>query len=131
MRPFAILWSLLAVALCGCSDATRPQEKLSQQISKADHIEVTNRYSAFGATITGADVSTLTAAVKSAAKKTAGANLDWMNPRCWDVEFYTGTNRLGGFPIFYGIFKLEGVEYGDGSGVVEAFWKKLEKGRTQ
>jgi hypothetical protein len=104
---------------------------LAQHFSTADHIEATNRYFAFGATITGAGVSSLTAAVKSARKKITGTGLDWRDPRCWDVEFYSGTNHLGGFPTFSGIFKLEGVEYRDGTGVMEEFWKKLEKDRTR
>ena len=131
MKHFTFLWSLLAFALCGCSDATRPPAKFSQQLSTADRLEVTNRYFAFGTTITGADVSSLTTAVKSATKKTAGTNLDWMSPSSWEVVFYAGTNRLADIPICHGIFKLEGVEYNDGTGFAEQFWKKLEEDRIR
>ena len=119
------------LALCGCSDATQPPAKFSQQLSTADRLEVTNRYFAFGTTITGVDVSSLTMAVKSAKKKTWGQPMDWGSPFVWDVEFYAGTNHLAGIPICYGIFKLEGVEYIDGTGVVEEFSKKLEKDRMR
>ena len=130
MKYFTIFWSLLAFALCGCSDATRPPTEFSQQLSTADRLEVTNRYYAFGETLTGADVRSLTIAIESARKKTWGANMDWMSPRNWDVEFYAGTNHLAGLPICYGAFKIEGVEYSDSTGVVEDFWKKLEGLRT-
>jgi hypothetical protein len=48
------------------------------------------------------------------------------------VEFYAGTNDLAVMHLLkHGIFKLEGVEYIDGTGVAEAFWKKLEDDRTR
>ena len=131
MKHFTILWSLLAFTLCGCSDATRPLAKFSRQFSTADHLEVTNRYYAFGATITGADVSSLITAVKTATKKTGGTSLDWMSPITWNVELYTGTNRLVDIPICHGVFKLEDVEYNDSTGFVEKFWKKLEEDRIR
>jgi hypothetical protein len=127
MKRYAIFLSLVIVVLCGCSDATQPPARFSQQLSSADRLEVTNRQSAFGKTITGADVSSLTTAVKSAKKKTWGSGMDWMSPRSWEVAFFAGTNRLAVIPVCYGVFKLESVEYSDGTGVVEAFWKKLEE----
>ncbi len=57
--------------------------------------------------------------------------MDWMSPRSWDVKFYAGTNRLADIPVCYGVFRLEGVEYNDSTGVVEKFWKKLEEDRMQ
>lgn len=131
MRHYTTFSILLMFALCGCSEATHPPAEFSQPLSKADHVVVTNRFFAFGSTIAGAEVSNLAKAAKSAKKKTSGADLDWMSPRIWDVEFYAGTNRLAVIPIGYGEFKQKGVEYIDDTGVVEAFWKKLEEDRMR
>lgn len=76
-------------------------------------------------------MSNLAKAAKSAIKKTWGANLNWTDPNVWDAEFYAGTNELAVIQIAYGVFKLKDVEYSDGTGVVEAFWKKLEEARMR
>ena len=131
MIHFTIILSLLAFALCGCSVATRPPTKFSQQLSAADRLVVTNRYFSFGEIITGADVSSVTAAIKAARKKTWGANMDWSSDRVWDMEIDAGTNRLAVIPVCWGVFRLDGIEYNDGSGVLEAFWNKLEADRTR
>ena len=131
MKHFTIIWSLLAFALCGCSVAARPPAKFSQQLSAADRLVVTNRYFTFGETIAGADVSSVAAAIKSAMKKTWGTGMDWSSPRVWDIEFDAGTNRLAVIPVCWGVFRLDGIEYNDGSGVLEAFWNKLEADRTR
>jgi hypothetical protein len=131
MRQSALFSILLMFALCGCSEATHPPAEFWQSLSKADHVVVTNRFFAFGSTIAGAEVSNLVKAAKSAKKKTSGADLDWKSPRIWDAGFYAGTNCLTIVPIGFGEFKQEGVEYIDGTGVVEAFWKKLEEDRMR
>jgi hypothetical protein len=126
MERYMRFLSLVIFVLCGCSDATQPPARFSRRLSSADRLEVTNRHYAFGKTITGADISSLTTAIKSAKKKTWGARMDWNSPRSWEVEFFAGTNRLAVIPVCYGVFKLESAEYSDGSGLVKAFWKKLE-----
>jgi len=130
MKHCTTFWILLAFALCGCSNATRSPSGFLPQLSTADRLEVTNRYYAFGTTITGTDVRSLTTALTSAKKKTWGAGMDWTSPQSWDIEVYAGTNRLAGFPVCYGVFKIGGVEYSDGSGAAVVFWKKLETMRT-
>jgi len=126
MERYARFLSLVIFVLCGCSDVTQPPARFLQRLTTADRLEVTNRSYAFGTTITGADVRSLTTAIESARKKRLGAELDWRSPRTWDVEFFAGTNHLADLPICYGVFKIDGVEYWEGSGVTEAFWKKLE-----
>lgn len=126
-----LFYSVLAFALCGCSVATRQVAKFSQQLSPADRLVVTNRYYAFGATITGADVSSLVTAIKSSKTKKRGTGLDWGSPFVCNLEFYAGTNHLASVPTEYGVFNLDGVEYSDGSGVLEALFKKITGDRTQ
>jgi hypothetical protein len=131
MKYFVTFLSLLMLVLCGCSKPTHPPAELSQRIAEADHVVVTNHYRAFGSAMSGAEISSLAKAVASAKKKTVGADFDWMSPRVWDIEFYTGTNHLAVVPVCYGIFQLEGVEYADSTGVIEAFWKKLDEDRAR
>src|SRR5437588_10745343 len=131
MKRCTIFLSTFIFMLCGCSDATRPPAAISQRLSTADRLEVTNRYYGLGRTIAGSEVNNIAKAIGSARKKNWGAPLDWANPRVWDVEFCAGTRHLAAIPIDYGIFKLEGVEYSDATGVVEAFWKKLEDHSTR
>jgi hypothetical protein len=131
MRHYAAFWTLLMFALWGCSEATHPPAEFSKRLPTADRVVVTNRFSALGSTITGAEVSNLAKAAKSATRKTWGANMNWTDPNVWDAEFYAGTNELAVIPIVHGVFKLKDVEYSDGTGVVEAFWKKLEEGRMR
>jgi hypothetical protein len=133
MKCFATFLSLLMLVLFGCSKPTHPPVGLSQRIAEADHIVATNRNGiVFSCTKSGADVSGLATAVKSGTKKTWGTGLDWKSPFVWDVEFYTGTNALVVMHLLkHGFFQLEGVEYIDSTGGVEAFWKKLEDDRTR
>ena len=131
VRHHATFSTLLMFALCGCSDATHPPAEFSQRLSTADHVVVTNRFYALESTITGAEVSNLAKAAKSAKKKTWGANMNWTDHNVWDAEFYAGTNELAVIPMVHDVFKLKNVEYNDGTGVLEAFWKKLEEGRMR
>jgi hypothetical protein len=131
MRHYATFSTLLMFALCGCSEAMHPPAEFSQRLPTADHVFVTNRFYALGSTITGAEVGNLAKAAKSARKKTWGANMDWTVHNVWDAEFYARTNELVVIPIIYDVFKLKDVEYSDGTGVVGAFWKKLEEGRMR
>jgi hypothetical protein len=120
------------LVLCGCSKSMHPPEELSQRIAKADHVVATNRNGVvFICTKSGAEVSNLAKAVKSGTKNTLETDLDWTNPYDWDVDFYAGTNSLAVMHLLHGYFQLEGVEYIDGTGVAEAFWKKLEEDRTR
>jgi hypothetical protein len=131
MKHLRIFWILLALAFCGCSVATRTPAKFVRQLSSADRLVVTNRYYAFGAATTGTNVSSLIAAIKSSKTKKWGSNLDWEEPFVCDLEFYAGTNRLASIPTVYGVFNLDGVEYYDGSGVLEAFCTNVAGYRTR
>jgi hypothetical protein len=131
MNGRTIFLSVLIFVLWGCSEAKRPPAAVSQELSTADRLEVTNRGYGFGSTIAGAEVNDLAKAVTSAKRKTSGADLDWMSARIWNVEFCAGTNHLAAIPISCGVFKLQGVEYSDGTGVVEALWRKLEEHRIR
>ncbi len=122
-----LFYIVLVSALCGCSVATQPTTKLARQLSSADRLVVTNRHYAFGATITGTNVNSLVTAIKLSKTKKWGTRLDWENPFVCNLEFYAGTNHLASIPIEYGVFKLDGVEYSDGSGVLEALYKKSRK----
>lgn len=126
-----LLYIVLAFALCGCSVATRTPAKFSRQLSSADRLVITNRYYAIGATITGTNVSSVITAIKSSRTKKWGAGLDWGNPFVCNLEFYAGTNHLASIPTEYGVFNLDGVEYSDGSGVLESFSKKVARDRTR
>lgn len=57
--------------------------------------------------------------------------MDWESPFVCNLEFYAGTNLLASVPTVYGVFNLDGVEYYDGSGVLQAFCKKVAGGRTR
>lgn len=115
---------VLAFALCGCSGATGIPTKFVQQLSSTDQLVVTNRYYAFGTTIAGTNVNNLVTAIKSSKTKKWGASMDWGSPSVCNLEFYAGTNHLISIPAEHGVFKLDGVEYNDGSGVLEAFCRK-------
>ena len=127
MKSAAALWGVLAVGLLGCSDTTRPPTQYLQQLSAADHLVATNRYYGVGATLTRADADALATAIASARKNTLGAPMAWTdNPRSWDLKFHGVTNGVLVIPTCYGLFRLGGVEYRDGSGVLDAFWKRWE-----
>jgi hypothetical protein len=128
--PFLIL---LMLALCGCSKPmpSHPPAEFSQRLSRADRLEATNVYYAMGFTNAGADTTNLANAIKAATEKTWGTSCDWMSPRIWKVTFFSGTNELAVVPIGYGLFNLNGVEFGDPSRVVESFWKRLDELGTQ
>ncbi|HZL14005.1 MAG TPA: hypothetical protein VFC85_07655 [Verrucomicrobiae bacterium] len=131
MKYITIFSILLAFALCGCSVSTRPSAKFSRQISSADRLLVTNHYYAFGATVTGTNVSNLITAIKLARTKRWGTDLDWGDPFVCNLVFYAGTNQLASIPTVYGVFNLDGVEYSDVSGVLNAFCKNVAGDRTR
>ena len=127
MKHYAIYFTLLTLAICGCSKTAHPPAEFCQRLSTADHIVVTNRFRAFGTVISGAEVSSLGKAVATASKKLTGASTF-----CdWDVDFFAGTNHLAGIRLHDSTIMVEGVEYSDGTGVVEAFWEKLERDRER
>ncbi|HEY5233651.1 MAG TPA: hypothetical protein VIK35_08970 [Verrucomicrobiae bacterium] len=131
MKYLTIFLIFLAFALCGCYVSTQPSAKSSRQISSADRLVVTNRYYAFGATITGTNVSCLITVIKSARTKRWGTDMDWGDPFVCNLVFYAGTNQLASIPAVYGVFNLDGVEYSDVSGVLEAFCKNVAGDRTR
>lgn len=56
--------------------------------------------------------------------------MDWEDPFVCKLEFYVGTNHVAGVPADRGVFNLDGVEYYDGSGIMEALCKKVTENRT-
>jgi hypothetical protein len=125
MKRYATFLSLIVFALGGCSKPTHPTSEFSQRLSTADRLVATNHHSGFGCTIAGTEVSNLAEKIKSARKKTYGANLDWTSFHVWSLKFYSGTNLLADVPMGYGELKLEGVEYVDGTGTIETFWENV------
>jgi len=122
MKHLATFLILAVFVVSGCSR----QKELAQSLSAADHIVATNRYQTFGCTISGPEVGKLAQAVGSASRPSGLAGMDVQNPNDWDLEFYAGTNSLAVMHLLnHGFFQLEGVEYDDGTGVAETFWKKL------
>jgi hypothetical protein len=45
----------------------------------------------------------------------------------WDVQFYAGTNFLAVIHVQDRAFWIGGTQYSDGSGVLKAFYERLEK----
>jgi hypothetical protein len=130
LHYYATFLSLLMLVLCGCSK----QKHFSQLLSAADHVAATNRNGqVFGCIVSGAEVSNLAKAVASAKRPYGLKALDFTrDPFNWDLEFYAGTNSLAVMHLLgNGFFNLEGVQYCDGTGVAEAFWKKLEADRMR
>jgi len=127
MKHCAIFLSLLIIALCGCSNSTQPPAAFSQQLSTADRLVATNRYFAFGSTVTGTEVSSLAKAVTSAKRQTLGAATD-----CdWDADFFAGTNHLAVIHLHDSVISVDGIQYRDDSGVVTKFWQKPLTERTR
>jgi hypothetical protein len=127
MKYFATFLSLLMFVLCGCSKPTHPSAEFSQRISEADHVVVTNRYLAFGSTISGAEIGSLAKAVASAQRMTLGADTD-----CdWDADFFSGTNRVAVIHLHDSVIMLDGIQYRDGSGVMTHFWQELLAKRSK
>jgi hypothetical protein len=57
-----------------------------------------------------------------------GAPVAWEDyPRRWDVEFHQGSNQVLVISICYDVFRLGGIEYRDGSGIVRSFFERWEK----
>ena len=57
--------------------------------------------------------------------------MDWGSPSVCNLEFYAGTNHLVSVPAEHGVFKLDGVEYYDSSGVLEALCGKVIGDRSR
>jgi hypothetical protein len=118
----------MALMLFGCSKLAH----LSQRLSTADRVVVENtNATAFSRTVTGVDVSNLITAIKSSKTKKWGTGMDWESPFVCDLEFYAGTNHLASIPTVYGVFNLDGVEYYDGSRVLETFCTNVAGYRTR
>jgi hypothetical protein len=127
MRCFATFLSLLMLVLCGCSKPTHPPAELSQRLAEADHVVVTNRYLAFGSTMSGAEIGSFAKAVQSAKRVTYGTDTD-----CdWDADFFSGTNRLEVIHLHGDVVMFDGVQYRDDTEVVSRFLKKLQDERTR
>ena len=116
----------LLVGLCGCSKPAQPPATLVQQISQADRIVVTNRYLGVAFTITGDEAGSVGRAVTSAKRdeNAYAATFDW------DVQFYAGTNFLTVISFQDRAFLAGGTQYSDDTGVLKAFYQKLER-RTE
>jgi hypothetical protein len=118
---------LALVAFPGCS---KPPVNWAQPLTGIDRLVVTNQAFAVGETFTGQEAFSVVEAVKSARRKTVGADLDWADPRVWQMSFMAGTNTQAVVPFCFGIIRLDGVEYQDSSGVLTSLWKKLESKRS-
>jgi hypothetical protein len=121
MKYRTTFWSLMILGLCGCSKPTHLPADISQRLSTADHIVVTNHSRAFGTDVLGAEVGSLAKAVASAKQDRfpASAMFDW------DIEFYTGTNFLTVIHLQDRVFMLGDTQYSDDTGVLKTFWQKL------
>lgn len=117
MKYRTTFWSLLVFALCGCSRPAHPPAN----IATADRVVVTNRFSAFGLTVTGADASRLATAVAAAAQDRLPATAIFD----WELEFYAGTNFLTLIHLQDRAFMLSNNQYSDDTGVLKTFWQKL------
>ena len=114
---------LLLTAFCGCSRTAEPPAEFARQISFADRIVVTNRYGATTFAITGEEVGRIGKAVASAKrdKNSYQAIFDW------DVQFYADTNLLTVIRLQDAAFLAGGTQYSDDTGVLKAFYHRLEK----
>ena len=123
MRHYTLIWSLLLPALCGCSRPELPPAAILQKLPTADRVVVTNRFLGFGTNIAGEGVGRLAKAVSTAEhpKDGAAAMFDL------DMAFYSGTNFLFAIRLQDEAFLLEDREYDDRSGVLKAFYLKLEE----
>jgi len=54
--------------------------------------------------------------------------MEWTNnSRRWDVAFHDGSNQVLVISVCYDVFRLGGIEYRDGSGVLRSFYERWEK----
>jgi len=106
-----------------------PPVDFSERLSTADHIIVTNDLQAgLAYTATGEEVARLVKAVTMAKEDVRWRTQAIFN---WNIQFYAGTNRLGDIHLQSEVFMIGDKEYTDYSGVLKAFWQKLETKRKE
>jgi hypothetical protein len=111
---------VIAAAFCGCSQ----QNKFVQRISDADRVILTNIYAGdpFGIEVTNIEPKKIVAAISSAQinrSVKASPNLR--------LEFFKGSNFLGTVNMCVNSFGVDGVQYVDSSGVLEAVDNEYRK----
>jgi hypothetical protein len=111
---------VIAGALCGCSQ----QHKFVQRISDADRVILTNIYAGdpFGIEVTNVDPQKIIAAISSAQR-----NATVMASPNLRLEFFKGSNLLGTVNMCVNCFGVDGVQYVDSSGVLEAVDNEYRK----
>ncbi len=126
MRHFTTFFGLLLVAgLCGCSKPVQPQPPTAfvQQIAKADRIVATNRYLASAFVTTGDEVLSISKALASAKRD----RNSYATAFAWEAQFYAGTNFLTVILFSDRLFWTDDAQYREGTGVLMAFYDRLEK----
>ena len=112
-------YCLTLLVFFGCSKPAHPPP----QISTADRIVVaTNQIHALNLAVTGDEASKVVKAL--AASKEDKASYSAMFD--WDLQLYAGTNLLTVVHFQDRIFMLGNTQYVDNTGVLAAFYKKLE-----
>jgi hypothetical protein len=109
---------LLSFLFGACS-----KQPSTQRLAQADRIVATNIQFASSLTITGDEVGRVSRAVASANpdSNTYGGYWDW------NVQFYQGTNCVAAIDLMDRTFWSAGKQYTDGTGVLEAFYKRLSE----
>jgi hypothetical protein len=108
--PFIACLAVVA-AFCGCSR----QDKFVQRLAAADRVVATNAAQAFGIEVTSVKPKQIVTAISSARKNaTALASPDLR------LEFFKGSNLLETVDLCVNCFGINGVQYVDSSGVLEA-----------
>ena len=119
MKHRAIFWSMMVFALCGCSKPSHPPAV----ISTADRVVVvTNRYHTLELTVSRDEAGGLSRAVAQSKQDRLPASAIFDR----DLEFCAGTNILAVIHLQGQVFMLGDTEYSDDTGVLAAFYRKLE-----
>jgi hypothetical protein len=118
MRHHFAFILLTAIGICGCS---RLPSTFTEPVSRADRIVVTSCVLGSELLITGDE------ARRAAEALCSGHYLG--TPPCsreCEVEFFKGTNRLAEVAMCHDIYLVEGVWYQDRSGIIAAWYKRLQ-----
>lgn len=117
MQQFALFCSaILWLVTCGCS---QQPTKLARQIAGADHIVATNHGTSAVLSLSGKEFEKFAQAVVSAKRyrKYYGDIFDW------EVRFYAGTNFITAVQLQDRVFRIDGTQYSDETGVLQAFYE--------
>ena len=108
------------VALCACSR----NKSIADDLTQADRVVVTNRDERGSITITGADVQKLVAALSTSKRESQKIDSTGSGHR---LEFFKGSNHLGGVQTSYGISGLAAVL----TWIKAARWTRYIKGSAK